>query len=101
MKEQVKISNPAKFQRIMIVIYSGNGSIFKSLNLIEFIWLEGKSCPPANFSIQILLIFLRFEVPPNFMLHCHRPQTWQFYFFFPALFISGIHKVPGIKFKGG
>ena len=32
------------------VIYSGNGSIFKSLNLIEFIWLEGKPCPPATFS---------------------------------------------------
>ena len=32
------------------VIYSGNGSIFKSLNLIEFIWLEGKPCLPATFS---------------------------------------------------
>ena len=25
----------------------------------------------------------------------------QFYLVFPALFISGTHKVPGLKFKGG
>ena len=35
------------------------------------------------FPIQILLIFLRFK----FYF-----QTWQLYLFFPALFISGIHK---------
>ena len=28
-------------------------------------------------------------------------QTWQFYLFFPALSISAIHEVLGIKFKGG
>ena len=29
------------------------------------------------------------------------PQTWGFYLFFPALSISAIHEVLGIKFKGG
>ena len=29
------------------------------------------------FPIQILLIFLRFEPPPNFLFQCYRPQTWQ------------------------
>ena len=53
------------------------------------------------FPIQILLIFLRFELPPNFIFQCYRPQTWQFYLFFPALFISGTYKVSGLKFKGG
>ena len=51
--------------------------------------------------IQILLIFLTFKLPPNFIFQCDRHQTWQFYLFFPALFISGIHKVSGIKFKVG
>ena len=54
-----------------------------------------------RFPIQILLIFLRFELPPNFIFQCYRPQTWQFYLFFPALFISDTHKVPGLKFNGG
>ena len=40
--------------------------------------------PP--FPIQILLIFLRFELPPNFTFQCYRPQTWQFYFFFSCSF---------------
>ena len=54
------------------------------------------------FAIQILLIFLRFELLPDFIFQCYRPQTWQFYLiFFPALSISVIHKVPRIKFKGG
>ena len=53
------------------------------------------------FPIQILLIFPRFKLPPNFIFQCYRSQTWQFYLVFPALFISGIHKVPGLKFKGG
>ena len=35
-------------------------------------------------------------------VQCNRHQTWQFYLFFPALVISGTHKVPGIKiYKGG
>ena len=31
------------FSFIMLYIHAGNGSVFKSLNLIEFIWLEGKA----------------------------------------------------------
>ena len=67
----------------------------------------GKSCWIASlvhdlqqrFPIQILLVFPRFKLPPNFIFQCYRPHTWQFYLFFPALFISGIHdKVPGVKF---
>ena len=59
----------------------------------------GKSCWFARlanqhlFRIQILLIFLRFELPPNFIFYCYRSQTWQFYLVFPSLFISGTHKV--------
>ena len=53
-----------------------------------------------HFPIQILLVFLRFKLLP-IIFHCYRPQTWQFYLFFPALSISAIHKVLGIKFKGG
>ena len=30
-----------------------------------------------------------------------RPQTWQFHLFFPALSISDIHEMLGIKFKDG
>ena len=37
----------------------------------------------------------------NFIFECYRPQTWQFYLRFSALFISGIHEVQGLKFKGG
>ena len=54
-----------------------------------------------GFPIHILLLFLRFELLQNFIFECYRPQTWQFYLFYPALFISGIHKVSGLKFKGG
>ena len=44
-------SNLAILQSFRVyVICSGNGSIFKSLNLIEFVWLEDKPCPPATFS---------------------------------------------------
>ena len=51
--------------------------------------------------IQILLVFLRFKLLPNFIFQCYRPQTWQFYLFFPALSVSSIHEVLGtIKFKG-
>ena len=53
------------------------------------------------FPIQILLPFPIFKLLPNFIFHCYRPQTWQLYLFFPALFISGTRKVPGLKFKGG
>ena len=31
------------------------------------------------FPIQILLIFLKFELAPNFIFQYYRPQTWQFY----------------------
>ena len=37
---------------------------------------------PGFFPIQILLIFLRLELPPNFIFQCYRPQTWQFYISF-------------------
>ena len=53
------------------------------------------------FPIQILLPFLIFKQLPNFISECYRPQTWQFDLFCLALFISGTHKVPGLKFKGG
>ena len=53
------------------------------------------------FPKQTLLIFLRFELLPNFIFQCYRLQTWQFYLFFPALSISSIHKVPSITFKWG
>ena len=36
-----------------------------------------------------------------YCFQCYRPQTWQFYLVFPALFISGTHKVPGLKFNSG
>ena len=48
--------------------------------------LSLKPCPPANFSIQILLIFLRFELPPDLIFQCYRPQTWQFYISFSSSF---------------
>ena len=64
-------------------------------------WWLARLAIQQLFPIQILLIFLRFELLPNFIFECYRPQTWQFYLFFHALFISGIHKVPGLTFKGG
>ena len=58
-----------------------------------------KPCPPATFSIQILLIFLRFEVPPNSMLQCYTDlklgSSTYCFLLFPFL------GVPSIKFKGG
>ena len=66
--------------------------------------MYGKSCGMASLAIrqlfpihcvQIVLIFLRFERLQNFIFECYRPQTWQFYLFFPALFISGIHSARG------
>ena len=61
----------------------------------------GQGLPFSIFSIQILSIFLwYFQLLPNFIFQWYRPQTFQFYLF-PALFISGIHKVPGIKLRVG
>ena len=60
----------------------------------EFVW---EKCA----HIQILLVFLRFKLLPNFIVQRYRPQTWQFYLFFPALSISAIHEVLGIECKGG
>ena len=60
----------------------------------------GKCCWVATFPIQILLPFPIFKLPPNFISQCYKPQTWQFYLVFPALSVSGIHEVLGIKFKG-
>ena len=51
------------------------------------------------FPMQILLPFPRFKLA--FIFQCYRSQTWySSNYFFPALSISGTHKVPGIKFKG-
>ena len=67
----------------------------------------GKSCWLASlahqqlFPIQIFLPFPIFKLLPNFIFQCYRPQAWQFYLVFPALFISGTHKVPGLKSNGG
>ena len=45
------------------------------------------------FAIQIPLIFLRFELPPNFIFQLQRPQTQQF-----LLILScSINKVPSIQ----
>ena len=63
----------------------------------------GKSCWMASiaiqqlFPIQILLPFPIFKLLPNFIFECYKPQTWQFYLFVHALFISSTHKVPGLK----
>ena len=62
----------------------------------------GKSCWRARlgiqqfFRIEIFLPFLIFKLLLNFIFQCYRPQTWQSYLVFPALFISGTHKVPGL-----
>ena len=61
----------------------------------------GKVATQQHFPIQILLVVLRFKLPPNFIFQCYRPHTWQFYLVFPALSVSSIDKVLGIKFKGG
>ena len=67
----------------------------------------GKSCWMARlanqrlFPIQIFLPFMIFKLLPNFTFQCYRSQTSQFYLVFPAFFISGTHKVPGLKFNGG
>ena len=46
---EMKRSNLGILQSFSILFYIFRG-IFKSLNLIEFVWLEGKPCPPATFS---------------------------------------------------
>ena len=64
--------------------------------------LPNSLCVIASLAIQQLLpIFIRFKLLSNFIFQCYRPQTWQFYLVFPALFISGTHKVSSCKFKGG
>ena len=45
------------------------------------------------FPIQIHLTFPTFKLLSYFIFQCYRPQTRQLYLFFPALSISGIHKV--------
>ena len=63
----------------------------------------GKSCWMARvvtFS-HIFLPFAIFKLLLNFIFQCYRLQTWQFYLVFPALFISGTHKMLGLKFNGG
>ena len=66
----------------------------------------GKCCwrasPPLQqlLLIQILFTFPIFKLPPHFIFQCYRPPTWQFYLFFPALFVSSIHEVLGTKFRG-
>ena len=55
----------------------------------------------ATFSHTNPLTIPIFKLLPNFIFQWYRPQTWQFYLVFPALFISGTHNVPGLKFKGG
>ena len=67
----------------------------------------GRSCWIARlaiqqlFPIQIFLPFAIFKLLPNFIFQCYRLQTGQFYLVFPALVISGIDKVPGLKLDGG
>ena len=48
-------------------------------------------------AIQVLLIFMRFPLP-NF--NATDLKFGSSTYFFPALFIPSIHKVPSIKFKG-
>ena len=81
------MSNPAKFTLCYIF------RKWEHFQITAFNWVYmtgGKPCPPATFS----------ELLPNFIFQCYRPQTWQFYLFFPALSISSICKVPSIIFKG-
>ena len=55
------------------------------------------------FPMQILLPFLMFKLLPNviFLRKATDLKLGSSTYFFPALFISGIHKVPSLKFKGG
>ena len=47
--------------------------------------LESKAC----FPIQILLPFLTFKLPPNFIFQSYKLQTRQLYLFCRALSIPG------------
>ena len=48
-----------------------------------------------------LLVFLRFKLLPNILYsYAADLKLGSFYLVFPALSISAIHKVLGIKFKG-
>ena len=54
------------------------------------------------FSIQILLPFQIFKPLPSCNISILQTSgLGSSAYFFPALFISGTHKVPGFKFKGG
>ena len=57
----------------------------------------GKSCWRARLVISNFFLYKSYYhfLLANFIFQWYRPQTWQFYLFFPALFISGIHKVSG------
>ena len=46
--------------------------------------------------MEVQLLFQKVKLLPNFISQCNRPQTCQFYLFFPALLISGTHKVPQV-----
>ena len=37
--------------------------------------------------LEILLIFLKFKLPPNCICHFHRPQTWQLQLFFFLVYV--------------
>ena len=58
---------------------------------------EGQALPQATFFHTNPHNISRFELPPNFIFQCYRPQTWQFYIFFPALSFLVIHKVTSLR----
>ena len=62
----------------------------------------GKSCWMARLAIQILLIFPRFQLLPKkcYISNAKDLKPGSSTYPFPALSISGIHKMPDIKFKG-
>ena len=62
--------------------------------------LEARLALQQHFPIQILLVFLRFKLLPNFIFQCYRLQTWQFYLLFSALSISAIYKVLNLRVVG-
>ena len=61
----------------------------------------GKKLPDTFSRTNLPLPFPIFKLLPNFIFQCCRPQTWQFYLVFPALFISVIHKAPGLNLTVG
>ena len=90
--EKNRISNPVKFQCIMLCnVYSGNGSIFKSL----FSHVLYKFSYKHFWDWTVHTIKCYISVPA---------QTSNMAFlliFFSVLSMFGIHKVPSIKCKGG